>query len=161
MKQQDNDPRTHQPGHRPAIQRREFLKSVGLGTALLTQQDLLFSDESNETAAASSSSLPTTGGWPVLKYYDQITCADRDADWWHWHRDRFVGRAGRPARLGDHESSGQGVCADGAGGAVRCPLPANAGWQNVGAGNRRAAEPGRVRGEPRQPGTQPRPAPIS
>ena len=27
-------------------------------TALLTQQDLLFSDESNETAAASSSSLP-------------------------------------------------------------------------------------------------------
>lgn len=37
MKMKENDPRTDQPVRRPTIERREFLKRVGLGTALLTR----------------------------------------------------------------------------------------------------------------------------
>jgi non-lysosomal glucosylceramidase len=64
----ENDPRPQGSVRRLAIERREFLKTVGLGTALLTQQDLLFADESVGPAAAAR---PSAGEWPVLKYYDQ------------------------------------------------------------------------------------------
>ena len=49
------------------MERRDFLKSVGLGTTLLSQHDLLFADERTTTNGASRSK---TAAWPVLKYYD-------------------------------------------------------------------------------------------
>jgi uncharacterized protein (DUF608 family) len=53
------------------IERRDFLKTLGAGTALLTQRQLLFADELASVRKAETSPEESVNlGWPVLKYYD-------------------------------------------------------------------------------------------
>jgi len=54
---------------RTSLPRRDFLTMVGLGTALLTKQNLLFADESGGPVAGTGTTGHASSVWPVLKYY--------------------------------------------------------------------------------------------
>ncbi len=52
------------------MERRDFLRTVGLGTALVAQEKLLFADESQPAEASGFPDPDQADAWPVLKYYD-------------------------------------------------------------------------------------------
>ena len=94
----------------PQVDRRDFVKTIGLGIGGLLARRRHVRRGTGGAARGRGPARPGRSGVAVAAGLRRRSPGPhRDADWRHRHGHGLARRPGRPARLGDHEPPGQGV----------------------------------------------------